>query len=86
MARLEGRPRKGLLIRILYFGARRTVGKILRRRRAPVTEPVQIMAHNPWVLIGSGAMEMALQRGSSVSFRLRELARLKAGTVAGCFW
>jgi AhpD family alkylhydroperoxidase len=48
--------------------------------------PFGIAAHHPWIMQGMGMFELALQRGSRLDPRLKELARAKAAETVGCRW
>ena len=78
MARIQGLPKKcaGWLARIAYRAS--------TRKLRTVAEPLAIAAHNPWILAGYGAYEMALERAQRVDMRLKVLAELKAGALVGC--
>ena len=80
MARMEGvsPERAGLFARIVYFFARKQIGR--------VPEPMTIYAHNPWVLSAVGNFEMGMMRASRVDKRLKALASVKAGMLVGCAW
>jgi AhpD family alkylhydroperoxidase len=78
MARILGVPEKdaGLLGRFAYRFSRRRFGK--------VPEPVRVTAHHRNVLLGTGAMELALDRSGLVDARLKNLAEMKVALVVGC--
>lgn len=44
------------------------------------------MAHHPKVMAGVGTLELASARARLVSARLKHLAELRAGMIAGCEW
>jgi AhpD family alkylhydroperoxidase len=69
------RPR-GLVSRLSYAGSRRRFGHVVG--------PVAVTAHNPTVLAGYGAFELALERADSAERRLEELGALRAATMTGC--
>jgi AhpD family alkylhydroperoxidase len=78
MSRIEG-ARGGPLARFSAWYARRRLGKV------PV--PFEITARSPWILRGSVAYEVALERAQSgPRHKLMELAQLKAASVVGCEW
>ena len=80
MARIEPPRKPGLLTRLTYrIGKRQTGGD-----RVP--EPVQIQAHNPLILQGYGAFEMAFARSKRAPEKLKMLMELKAGAICGCEW
>lgn len=78
MARIEGLPEReaGLLGRLAYRFSRHRFGK--------VAEPIEVMARHRNVLLGSAAMELALDRSTAVDDRLKKLAEVKVALVAGC--
>ena len=78
MTRIVGVPEKdaGLLGRFAYRFSRRRFGK--------VPEPVRVTAHHGKVLLGMGAMELALERSDLVDARLKKLAEMKVALVVGC--
>jgi alkylhydroperoxidase family enzyme len=57
-----------------------------RRRYGTVTEPLAVFAHHPALLLGYGGLEMAAERSHRVDERLKHLAELRAGMLAGCEW
>lgn len=78
MTRIVGVPEKdaGLLGRFAYRFARHRFGN--------VPEPVRVTAHHPKVLLGGGAMELALDRSELVDARLKKLAEIEVALVVGC--
>lgn len=80
MARMEGvlPERAGWFNRIVYFFARKKVGR--------VPEPMTIYAHNPWVLVAYGNFELGFERAGRVNKSLKALASIKAGSLVGCAW
>ena len=78
MTRIYGVPEKetGLLGRFAYRFSRRRFGK--------VPEPVRVTAHHRSLLLGTGAMELALDRSDLVDDRLKKLAEIKVALVVGC--
>lgn len=78
MARIAGVPEEkaGWLLRLLNWAARRRLGKTI--------EPLAIMGHHTRLLLGSGAMDLALDRSRQADARLKELAQIKAATLIGC--
>jgi len=66
----------GLLVRLVYFVARRRLGRI------PI--PVGIMAYHRLVLFAVGLFETLFERTRAVDARLKDLAVIKAATVVGC--
>lgn len=78
MARIEGLSERsaGLLARFAYWFSRRRFGR--------VPEPATVMAHHPWVLVGSGAFELTLERSRLLEERVKALAEIRAATLVGC--
>jgi hypothetical protein len=72
----EGRG--GLLVKVAYWFSLRRFGKI--------ADPIKVMCHHLWVLLGSGAFEMAFERAKKVDTRLKELAQIKVAALVGCPW
>jgi hypothetical protein len=80
MARIEGVPEKraSFLTRLTYWFARRKVGELPR--------PLEIYAHNPWVMRAYGTFELMAERATHADKRLKILASIKTGTLVGCPW
>lgn len=57
-----------------------------RRRYGQVMDPIRVMAHHPKVMAGVAALELASERAKLVPARLKHLAELRAGMIAGCEW
>ena len=78
MTRVEGVPEKkaGLLGRVAYAFSRRRFGEVV--------EPLRLMVHHRKVLLGSVAMELALDRSCLVDDRLKKLAETEVALVVGC--
>jgi AhpD family alkylhydroperoxidase len=55
-----------------------------RRRFGHVIGPLGVTAHNPMLLAGYSAFELALERAERVERRLEELAVTRAATLTGC--
>lgn len=68
--------RPGLLGRIVYFVARRKLGR--------VPEPVKVLHRNPAVMMAVGGYETALERASQVPHRLKVLAEVRVAMQIGC--
>lgn len=60
--------------------------RLSRRRFGAVIDPLRLYAHHPIVMSGYGAHELAAERARRVPGRLKHLAALRAGMVAGCEW
>jgi AhpD family alkylhydroperoxidase len=81
MARLSPAKPRGLDLvrRMTYRSARRWYGRTM--------EPTQVIAHHRPLLLGYGAVSLALERYSrSVDRRLKELAMLRTAQLTGCEW
>jgi alkylhydroperoxidase family enzyme len=78
VTRIIGVPEKdaGLLGRFAYRFSRRRFGK--------VPEPVRVTTHHRNVLLGGGAMELALDRSDLVDARLKKLAEMKGPASSRC--
>jgi hypothetical protein len=71
------RPRRfGLVTRVIFFLTRRRVGK--------VPTPMQVMAHQPALLMGYARMELAQAKLSRVPSSLKSLASIRTSTLLGC--
>jgi AhpD family alkylhydroperoxidase len=68
----------GLLARIVFRQSRRRYGQVM--------DPIRVMAHHLKVMAGVGALELAFERSKLVPARLKHLAELRAGMIAGCEW
>jgi AhpD family alkylhydroperoxidase len=64
------------VVRIAYW--------ISRRRFGRVTGHPALTAHNPLVLAGWGAFELALERADRIDNRLEDLAATRTATMTGC--
>lgn len=72
------RPRRrDLLTRLLYRVGRKPMGELLA--------PIEAWAHSRPAALGYGALEAGIER-TKLDPKLRELAFLKAGAIAGCEW
>jgi alkylhydroperoxidase family enzyme len=74
--RLPAAPARGLLTRAVYAYSRRRYGHVLG--------PAAVTAHNPLILGGWSAFELALERSDRMDRRLEELAATRAATMTGC--
>lgn len=57
-----------------------------RKRFGAVMDPVALFAHHPRLMLGYGMLELAADRSHRVEERLKHLAELRAGMLAGCEW
>jgi hypothetical protein len=72
-----GRPaRRGLVTRVIHFLTRRKIGK--------VPTPMQVMAHQPALLMGYARMELAHMKMTRVPGSLKSLASIRTSTLIGC--
>jgi AhpD family alkylhydroperoxidase len=76
--RLLDEGQGGLVARLAYRESRRRYGQVM--------DPLKVMAHHPKILVGAAALELASERSKLVPARLKHLAELRAGMVAGCEW
>ena len=76
--RIAAKRRRGPLVWLAY--------RLTERRLGRVGEPVQAIAYHGPVMLGSGALQFALEHSQAVPERLKLLATLKASSVAGCPW
>jgi AhpD family alkylhydroperoxidase len=76
MARIAGKERPGLLTRLVYWFVRRRLGR--------VPQPVQIMAHNGWMLAAAGMFDMMALRARTLSERDKGLASVLVAMNVGC--
>jgi AhpD family alkylhydroperoxidase len=74
--RLAPAPPRGLVTRLAYAVSRRRYGHVLG--------PLALTAHNPLLLAGHSAFELALERANRVDRRLEELGAMRAATMTGC--
>ena len=79
-ARIAGVPEstRNPLIRASY--------RVSRRRYGEVMDPLRLFAHQPRLLVGYGALELASERSHRVDERLKHLAELRAAMICGCEW
>jgi alkylhydroperoxidase family enzyme len=60
--------------------------RVSRRRYGEVMDPLRLFAHQPRLLVGYGALEMASERLHRVEARLKHLAEMRAAMICGCEW
>jgi 4-carboxymuconolactone decarboxylase len=77
--RIPPAPDRGMWNRLTYAYARREAG-------GSVPDPVRVFAHHRKISMGYGAMEKAFAGSHRVDERLKLLAELRAGSIAGCEW
>jgi hypothetical protein len=68
--------RRGLVTRVIFFLTRRKVGKL--------PTPMQVMAHQPALLMGYARMELAQMKLTRVPAPLKALASIRTSTLLGC--
>jgi alkylhydroperoxidase family enzyme len=66
---------------VIYFAYRDS-----RKRFGAVMDPVAVFAHHPKLMLGYGMLELAADRSHVVEERLKHLAEMRAGMLAGCEW
>jgi len=78
--RVEGVPddTRNPFVRMAY--------SVVRRREGAVLDPLRIYAHHPILLAGYSSLELASERATTVSPRLKHLAELRAAMLSGCEW
>lgn len=76
MARLSDSKPRGLLSRMIFFFARRKVGK--------VTGPMKVTARHKHVMVGVGFMENAQMKSTRVPKQLKALASTRTAALVGC--
>jgi 4-carboxymuconolactone decarboxylase len=81
MARMPGvsRDAAGPYTRLVYRISERKFG-------GKLPEPIALMAHQPVLMSGYSAFELAFERAHRASPKLRALAECKAAALAGCEW
>jgi AhpD family alkylhydroperoxidase len=82
MGRIHGvtEEQAGPFLRLVYRISRRQLGG------DKLPEPVTVYAHDPLLMGGYGAFELAFERSRKAPARLKALAEMKAAAVAGCEW
>jgi alkylhydroperoxidase family enzyme len=79
MARIEAPRRPGPLTRLaLWFAKRQSGGKL--------PEPFAVQAHQPRLMGGYAALELAFMHSHRAPLKLKQLAELKAAALCGCEW
>ncbi len=78
MARITGvePPEAGLFTRFVYWMTKRKIGRVIL--------PLKITAHQPKLMNGMGAMEMAMGGVHSVGEGLKALASIQTAVMIGC--
>jgi alkylhydroperoxidase family enzyme len=84
MARIQGAPTRGPRARLIYYFARRSLGRLAGREPARMLEPLQMFAHSPALLGAYARLEQATAGLHRVDKRLSDLAELKAATLVSC--
>lgn len=74
----------GPFLRLVFRMARRSTARKAGQREVPT--PARVMAHNPKVLLGYGALEDMLGRSRRLPPRLAVLARDRISPMVGCHW
>jgi AhpD family alkylhydroperoxidase len=68
----------GPLVRLAYAVAKRKMGT--------VPTPVAVTAHNPGLMAGYSAFELATERAQRLDGPLKDLAAVRAAQLVGCEW
>ena len=78
MSRLEDHAarRPGLFARLVYFVARRKLGR--------VPQPLKVLVRNGALMTGVGAFETSLERSRHMPARLKDLASLRVALLVDC--
>jgi hypothetical protein len=76
MARIGGATRPSIFARIVYWFAKRKVGRV------PL--PLRIHAHHPRVFEGMARMELAQDKAKRVPFDVKTLASIRVAMRIGC--
>ena len=77
MPRIKGVTKGGsLLARLSFWLTRKKIGRVV--------VPVRIHALHTRLLFGYGQMEMAQEKASGVSERVKILAQVRVATLIGC--
>ena len=76
MARIQGKKNPGWLTRLVYWVARRRFGR--------VPEPLQITAHNGWILAANVGFESFLPKARALDARAKDLVNLLVAMRIGC--
>ncbi|MEV0294949.1 carboxymuconolactone decarboxylase family protein [Nocardia sp. NPDC050710] len=83
MTRISGRS-SGLAVKLAGFFTRRLFTRLTGHKSEAMTEPLEIYARAPGVMLAYGMVEMATARLHRVDKRLMYLAELKAATLTNC--
>jgi 4-carboxymuconolactone decarboxylase len=84
MTRIAAPEKTDPVTRLTLRMARRKAAQMTGRETEGMLEPLEAFAHAPTLLKGYGALEMANARCRRVEHQLKELAVLKAATLAQC--
>jgi hypothetical protein len=76
MAHIAGKPDPGFFMRLVYWIARRRLGR--------VPEPLRITAHSPWIFAAACAYEAFSPKAQRVDTRGKELASILTAMRIGC--
>ncbi|MET0957705.1 MAG: carboxymuconolactone decarboxylase family protein [Solirubrobacterales bacterium] len=79
MSRIDPPRKPGLITRLTWQLARRKSG-------GKLPEPIAVQGHNPGLMNGYGAFELAFAGAKRAPERLKMLMELKAGAIVGCEW
>ena len=86
MARITGVPARGagLRVKLAYYFTRRQISRLAGREPERMTEPVEMYAHEPGLLLAYGRLEQATAKLHRLDDRFKALAELKAATLTHC--
>ena len=79
MSRIDPPQNPGLLTRLTWRMAKRQAG-------GKLPEPIAVQGHNPRLMNGYGALELAFGGAKRAPKKLKTLMELKAGAIVGCEW
>ena len=79
MSRIQPPERPGPLTRLALWWAKRQSG-------GKLPEPFAVMAHQPRLMNGYGAFELAFMHSHRAPEKLKQLVELKAAALCGCEW
>jgi 4-carboxymuconolactone decarboxylase len=74
----------GPLLKLAYYFTRRSLRQLTGRTPERGTEPLEVYALRPGLLMGIAGLETATAKLDQLDERLKNLAELKAATLTGC--
>lgn len=86
MARIPGVSARGAgpRVKLAHYFTRRQIAKFAGRETERMTEPVEMYAHVPGLLMAYGRLEQATAKLDRLEDRFKALAELKAATLTNC--